>query len=197
MPHRDMHIGSLIHKYFDNKQIDGLYLSTAIKSFAGSFIAIFVPIYLLTLGFGLRDIGIYYLIQLTVLFLFYVVGTKLNSFWGIKKSIAIGIILSVVYYILLNNLSSGNFSYVFVAIACGISGGIYWAGFHIEFSKFCDKNKEASEISLLNIFSKIAGAIGPIIGAILISRFSFNLVILLSAVFLFLSVIPLFWTKNE
>ncbi len=197
MPHRDMQVGSLIHNYFDNKQIDGVYLSTAIKSFAGSFIAIFVPIYLLTLGFVLKDIGIYFLIQLTTLFLFYVFGTKLNSFWGIKTSISVGILVSIAYYILLNILSYSNLSYIFVAIVSGISGGIYWAGFHIEFSRFCDKNKEGTENALLNIFSKVTGAIGPILGAILILEVSFNFVILLSAIFLFLSVIPLFWTRNE
>jgi len=197
MPHRDIHAGGLIHNYFDNKQIDGLYLSTAIKNFAGSFITIFVPIYLLTLGINIQNIAIYYIVGLTTSFLFFIVGLKINSKWGIKKSMSLGIIISIFYYILLNSLSSWQDGYLLVAIISGISGGIYWAGFHIEFSRFCDKNKEASENALMNIFSKVAGAVGPLIGAILISKISFNFVILLSAILLVLSIIPLFSTKNE
>ena len=197
MPHKDIHTGSLINNYLHNKQVDGLYISTAIKSFAASFISIFVPIYLLTLGFSIKDVAIYYLFGLTLSFLFFPIGLKLNSKIGVKKVMSLGIILSVFYYLLLNYLPAGNIKYIVVAIVSGIGSGIYWAGFHLEFSRYCDKGKEASETSFINILSRIAGAIGPIIGAILILETSFNVLFLLSSSLLILSIIPLFFTKNE
>lgn len=197
MSHKDIHNGNLLHHYFNNKQIDGLYLSTAIKAFAASFISIFVPIYLLSLGFDLKDVALYYLLSFSLVNFTFPIGMKLNSKIGVKKVMSLGIVISIIYYLLLNNLSSGGISYIWVAIVAGISGGIYWSGFHIEFSRFCDKGKEASETSLLHIFSKIAGAIGPILGAILILRTSFNFLFLLSTILLGISIIPLFFTKNE
>ena len=53
MFHENIHAHGLLHYYFKNKQIDGLYGSVALRSFAESFIAIFVPIYLLGLGFSI------------------------------------------------------------------------------------------------------------------------------------------------
>ena len=197
MPHKDIHTGGLIHNYFDNKELDELYLSTAIRHFAGSFVTIFVPVYLLVLGFAIKDIAIYFLILLTSVLLFFPFGLKLNSIIGIKKTISLGIFISIIYYLLLNYLSSGNITYHFVALICGISAGIYWAGFHVEFSKFLDKGKGGQQNSLLSISSKMAGALGPIVGALLITKFSFNVVFLLSALFLFISMIPLFFTKDQ
>jgi len=197
MPHRDIHIGHLLHYYFKNKQLDGLYLSTAIKAFAGSFITIFVPIYLLTLGFTLREVALFFLISFLIAFLFFSIGLKLNSKIGVKKVMTLGIILSIIYYLLLNSLSNGNINYLLVAFVFGISTGIYWAGFHLEFSRFCDKGKEASENSFLSIFSNISGALGPVIGAVVILETSFNILFIISSIFLLISIIPLFFTKNE
>ncbi len=197
MPHRDIHNGGLLHHYFENKQVDGLYFSTAIKTFAGSFITIFVPIYLLSLGFTLKDVAFFFLINYLVSFAFFSIGLKLNTKIGVKKVMSLGIILSIVYYLLLNSLSTGNISYWIVAIFLGISGGLYWAGFNLEFSRFCDKNKEASETSFLSIITNLAGAIGPLVGAILIVETSFSLLFILSAGLVFTSIFPLFSTKNE
>lgn len=197
MPHKDIHAGGLIHKYFDNKQLDGLYLSTAVKHFAGSFISIFIPIYLLTLGFTLSNIALYYLVTFVSAFIIFPLGMKLNSKIGMKKVMSLGILVLIIYYLLLNSLSSGNINYLFIALVSGISTAFYWAGFHMEFSKFCDKKKEARETSLINIFSKVAGAIGPILGAILIIQTSFNFLFVLSSILLIVSIIPLFTTKDE
>ena len=125
MPHKDIHSRGLIHNYFDNKQIDGLYASTAIKSFALSFIAIFIPIYLFELGFSIQQIGIYSLIQFLAIFILFPFGMKLNSKIGIKKTMSAGIFISIIYYLLLNSLASGNINYLFISLIGGISGGLY------------------------------------------------------------------------
>lgn len=197
MPHKDTHHDNLLHDYFDNRQIDGLYASVAIKSFAVSFIAIFIPIYLLNMGFALENVATYFLINYVIAFLFFSCGLKLNSKIGVKKVMSLGIFISIIYYLLLNYLSAENISIYLVSIVSGVSTGIYWAGFHMEFSKFSDNKKEARESSMINILSKITGAIGPILGAIFISYVSFNFLFLFSSALLFFSMIPLFLTKNE
>jgi len=197
MPHRDIHIGELLHFYFRNKQLDGLYLSTAIKAFAGSFITIFVPIYLLTLGFDIKEIAIFFLVNFIASFIFFSIGLKLNTKIGVKKVMTLGIIFSIIYYLLLINLSTGNINYLLVAFVFGLSGGTYWAGFNLEFSRFCDKGKEASENSIWTIFATVSGALGPTIGAIFILETSYSVLFLVSSGLLLFSAIPLFFTKNE
>lgn len=196
MFHENIHAHGLLHYYFKNKQIDGLYGSVALKSFAESFIAIFVPIYLLGLGFSIQNIALYFLVYLTTAIFCFPFGLTSNSKIGIKKTMGVGIIILILGYLLLNYLSSGNIHYLFVAFIFGISTAFYWSGFHLEFSKFSDKKKEASEISMLNILAIIAGAIGPVLGAIFISKISFNFLFLVVSSLLLLSIAPLFFTKD-
>ncbi|HEA46167.1 MAG TPA: MFS transporter [Candidatus Pacearchaeota archaeon] len=196
MPHKNIHAHGLLHHYFSNKQIDGLYGSVALKSFAESFIAIFVPVYLLTLGFSIQNIALYFLVYLTSVLLCFPFGLTLNSKIGIKKTMGVGIFFLIIGYLLLNSLQFGNIHYLFVAFVFGTSTGFYWSGFHLEFSKFSDKRKEASEISMLNILAMTAGAAGPLLGAIFISKISFNFLFLIVSGLLLLSVVPLFFTKD-
>lgn len=190
------HINEMLYHYFRNKELDELYISVAIKSFAESFISIFVPIYLLTIGFLLKDVAIYYLVYYASVSLFMPLCMHLNSKIGIKKVMSLGILLLILYYVLLNFMSLG-IPYVVVALAFGLSVALYYSSYHLEFAKFCDRKKEATEISILMIVSLAGVTLGPILGSVFITKLSFQFLFILVSILLLISILPLFFSGDK
>ncbi|MEA3229284.1 MAG: MFS transporter [archaeon] len=119
----------------------------------------------------------------------------LNSKIGIKKVMSFGILFLILYYHLLNSLG-GGVPYYIIALAYGISIAFYYSAYHLEFAKFVDKKREATEISMIRIITIISTCLGPLIGAVFISKISFAFLFFLVSVLLVFSVIPLFFTKD-
>ena len=101
------HIHDLFVRYFSNKELDELYISFFFKSFAEAMISIFIPIYLLTLGFNIVDVMVYYLVYYIALIIAMFPGMWFSSRLGIKKTIAFGTILLTVFYYFINNIAPG------------------------------------------------------------------------------------------
>ena len=195
------HIHDYIHgpisHYFKNKEMDELYVSIGIKALAQSIIQIFIPIYLYKLGFSISTIALYYIIFFTSITFFMYFSMRLNYHLGLKKVLSLGTFVLIGYYFLLDQLSRGNIHYSIVAITLGLSMAIYYSSFHIYFTKFSDKKHEASEISIIRALFRFAAIIGPLIGAFLITKGSFRASFLIVSGLLFISIFPLFLTKDK
>jgi len=197
MFHLHDYIHGLMGQYFANKEMDELYVSIGIKALAQSLITIFIPIYLYKLGLSISSIALYYLIfYLAVTFCMYF-AMKLNHKLGLKKVLALGTIILIGYYYLLDLLSKGVIHYSIVAIVLGISMAVYYASFHIYFTKFSDKKHEALEVSIIRSLFRFSAVIGPIIGALLITGGSYKLAFIIVSILLIISIIPLFVTKDK
>jgi len=122
---------------------------------------------------------------------------RLNAIFGLKKVLSLGTLVLAVYYLLLNQLGNGSIHFLLVALTFGISVALYYSAFHIEFSKVSDKKKEATEYAIIQILTKGAAALGPLVGAIFISKVSFGFLFSIVSGLLILSVIPLFLTKDQ
>ena len=101
MHHIDSHFHHFLYSHLRNKELDELYISVAIRLLARSLINIFVPIYLLTLGFGIRDVAFYYIMYRIFVTTFFPIGTISNSKIGVKKTMAIGTFIMVIAYIIM------------------------------------------------------------------------------------------------
>ncbi len=193
MPLQKSHLHETLFKYFHNKELDELYLSVFLKSLAESLINIFVPIYLLQLGYSLFDIAFYYLIYYLAVALFMPLGMAFNSTLGIKKTMALGTTILLSGYYLLNSL---NNNYYWAALVLGISISIYYSAFHVEFTKSADKKEEGEELSILKVLAMLAAVLGPFAGSLFITELSFSFLFLIVGILLFLSILPLFFSKD-
>jgi len=177
--------------------MDELYVSIGIKALAQSIITIFIPIYLYKLGLSISSIALYYLIfYFSITFCMYF-AMKLNHKLGLKKVLGLGTIILIGYYYLLDLLSKGTIHYSIVAIVLGISMAIYYASFHIYFTKFADKKHEASEMSIIRALFRFSAIIGPLVGALLITAGSYRLSFIIVSTLLIISIFPLFVTKDQ
>ena len=195
MVHNKLHFPETLHNYFKDKEMNEIYISVFLKTFAESFITLFIPIYLIVLGYQLFDVALYYLVYFIVVGFVIPLGMVLNSKIGIKKTLGLGTFLIILYYYILGFMESG-LSYVIVALFYGLSTGIYFSAFHIEFAKSFSRKRGGKELSVIRIIAIISGIIGPLVGSLFISNVSFVFLFRIVAVILFLSIIPLFFTKD-
>jgi len=193
--HSHFNIPNLFLSYLKNKELDEFYLSVAMRSFAESFIGIFVPIYLYLLGLSIREIAFYYLVGFLCVGFFTYFGMIIVSKIGIKKTLAVGTVISIGYYISLYLVGQG-LPYFIAALVWGIGTAIYYSGFHSELSKFTDRKNEGREYSFLKVIIIGATALGPVIGSLLIINFSFPILFLIVSLFLIFSSFPLFLSND-
>ncbi len=195
MHHAAPHIHALLVRYFHSKEMDELYLSVFLKSLAESFISIFVPIYLYTLGYPLKDIALYHLIFFTMVAIAMPTSMRLNARLGIKKTMAVGTACYIIFYLLLNHVAAG-LPYAYAALAHGVSVALYFSAFHLEFTRSAVKKEEGEEVSMLQVIAVLSVIIGPLVGSLFIDKVSFSAVFFIASAVLLCSVIPLFLTKD-
>ena len=181
--------------YLHHKELDDLYISVFLKYLADSFVGVFIPVFFLINGFGIRDIAIFALIHYFFLMVLMTPFNQLCARIGVKKVMAFGTIMFIVTYFFLNQVSMG-FPYIVAAFLSGIASASYWGAFHMDFTKAATDNKEGKNLSIIKIIAIITAALGPLIGSYFIELTSFGFVFTLACIILFVSSLPLFLTPD-
>jgi len=185
-----------LRRLFSNKELDELYLSVIFSSFGVSLIHVFVPIFLLQQGYALREVVLFYIIANVVLVLFAYPGVQIAATKGCKHLILLSIPYLILFYFLLYSLPDFGWPLWLLALAQGMNRGFYWVGYHIDFSHNGTTKRNGSELSIARMSRTLAAALGPVAGGVLLVLAGFKAVFLFASIFLALSALPLFYSKD-
>jgi len=169
-----------------------------LHSLAFSLIYIFIPILLLNLNYSIKEVIIYYL-------LFYGFNVFINFFaeflvrqLGARIVIIISRVFAIIFFFILYNLSSDDYLLLFLlALSLSIYDALYWVA-HIYFFMRCSPNDEdvSGDNSSLEIMRRVAGVLAPALGAAVLIFFNQKVLVAISILILFMSVVPLLSIKN-
>ncbi|MFC2143131.1 MFS transporter [Candidatus Aenigmatarchaeota archaeon] len=193
--HRHLHI----HKIRTLKnELAELYLNVTMQLFALSLVSVFVPIYLMKLGYDFDVAIMFYIISFACIGLFSITSAKLANRFGFKHIILLRTPLLIAYLIGLNFIPQVNslFFIYFLAVLSGVSDSIYWISFNSLFVRNSHKGKRTKEVTEVKSLISFVNILAPAIGGVLAVAFSFNLLFIISIAVIFLSLIPLFMTKD-
>ncbi len=193
--HQKSHVHEFLIHYFHNKELDEFYISVLLKNFGASLISIFIPIYLLQLGYGLQAIALFFIVNFLSAPMFFYFGTMMLSKIGVKKTMSVGTLILMIAFLLVNDIGAGV-NYLFAALIYSLAGGIYYAGFHCEFSQVSIKNEEGRELSVIKAIVILVSALAPLTGALIIAKQSFSTTFTVASILLIISIIPLFFSKD-
>jgi len=191
-----MHKPHHILHFLKNRELNELYMSIALRSFALSMISIFIPIYLLKLNYSLFSVLVFYIVLNSAHALFVIPAAKISSRFGFKHSIFFSIPVLIIFYLSLYTLEQYNWPLFILAIILGISNALFWIGHHIDFSKFSDSKNRGKEIGTANIISSVFYVIGPFIGGSILLLLGFKALFVMVSIILMVSIIPLFFSKD-
>lgn len=172
-------------------ELNEIFAVMSLRTFVGSLVGIFGPIYLYVLGFSIRDIIVMQIVMFITEFLFEYVSARLTSQFGPKHTIALSMPFLIGHYWLLWTIPTFGWPLWFPAILGGISLAMYWQAYHYDFSKSKHKNEATKDVSRLYIFLAILSAIAPLIGGIIATQLGFHVLYGLVTGSLFIVLIPL------
>ena len=181
--------------YLKHKELSELYYSVFIKSLADSLISVFTPIFFYSLGYSISRIALFNIIGYISISIFLPLGIYLDHKIGLKKTLSFGTVLSLLYYLGLTKLRT-DLPFELIAVFWGFGIAIYYGAYNIELSQTLKKNSEGRSLSLFQVFSIIAGIIGPIIGSLLINFKSYSFLFVIAGAIYLLSILPLFKSKD-
>jgi MFS family permease len=182
---------------FLKREIGEFYITVSIQTFALSMISLFEPIYLFKLGFSIPQILLFFISVYLIFFFIIPLSGKIINYFGFEHSIFLSIPFCILYFLSLYLISFYSF-FIFIApVFLVIYKMLYWPSYHANFAKYGIKEQIGKEIGALKIIGLLIGVIGPFIGGLIIASFGFNVLFIIVSCILFVSIIPLFTTKEK
>lgn len=179
------------------REIAELYISVAIKNFALSMIALFEPIYLYQeLGFSLSQVLLFFAVAYTLYFFLLPLGGKICGRFGFEHSILYSVPLIILYFGSLYLASSLPFLIYGAPLLLAFYKMLFWPAYHANFAHYGNFAGRGKEISRLGVLNAMVVVVGPLLGGLIITIFSFPVLFAVVAILMFVSIIPLFTTHE-
>ena len=190
--HRHFHVLHFLH----NRELNELYACMTIRSFAFSMITIFIPIFLLKIGYGLTDVLLYFLIQSVVYCGAVFIAGHVDARFGFKHAILFSSPVFIAFFALLYTLQSEQWPLALLAGVWAVANALFWVSYHTDFSRFSEKGKTGKQVGISKIMASGSTILGPVVGGIILTLFSFEVLFILVSLLLIISTIPLFFSKD-
>ncbi|HBU27714.1 TPA: hypothetical protein DEB00_01190 [Candidatus Uhrbacteria bacterium] len=173
-------------------------LSVWIHVFGRALISVFIPIFLLQLGYSTGNIMTYY-------FLYCLFDLPLNfvARWstrrlGARLTIAVSTAATILFLFILLGMSTNHWPLLIaLALSAAVYDALYWVAHIFLFMESSKKRGRMSrDTSSLSIIRQFGGLLAPAFGAVVLIFLHQQMLIILSVAILAASVVPLFMAKN-
>ena len=189
MPHFAFHVNAFTRI---KKELKEIYATTVLRAFSLSLISVFIPIYLLEIGYSLNQALLYLAVFYIVITLFGPISVMISSKFGMKHTMAVGPVMTVAYLLLLRGVGDFNLSIYPIAIVGAIGSLLIWVPMNSHFAKATHKRRRGTELGVFKILQKSAAVAAPAVGGVMIAKLGFSPLFVLASVLLLISVAPLF-----
>lgn len=177
---------------FKSRMIYRVQAAHVIRSVALSFVSVYVPAFLLTHGFSLRDTILFFAAYHGVgLVAVFVLVVPMLRKWGMVATIRWYYPLQMLFLgtLLLGNGESS--SVWMAAVIGGIANMVYYVPLNILFMRHTDRDVIAKDFSMFFALPTIFGLVGPLLGAALVISLGFWATFVVAFLGLLLSSLPL------
>ncbi|MDP2907879.1 MAG: MFS transporter [Nanoarchaeota archaeon] len=185
----------LIH-FALNKELSEIYLTSAIRAFALALVGVFIPAYLINLGYPVITIFYFYLYWAISFLALVPFVTKLYTKIGIKHSIFFSMPVFVIYFLMLYSLETYSWNLALIALVGALANTLYWPAFHINFIRSSDHDHRGEEMGTMDAFSYLVMILAPLIGGFVAAYFGFKILFGIVSLLLLAAPMPLFFSKE-
>jgi hypothetical protein len=186
-----------LHRFTGHPNFRHFEFAIWLHTVARSLISVFVPIFLFQSGYSIVAIIIFYLAFNAIdVPLNFVVARVMRAI-GARKTLMLGTLFTVAFFVLLGALPLAWWSLLILAFLEAAYDTFFWIS-HIYI--FMEASREeantAGTVGALEAIKRLAGIIGPIVGAVIVVMFGQSSLVLASIAVFALSVIPLFKLRH-
>lgn len=176
---------------FANKEILEMFTFQVFKELAFGLVSIFVPIYLLTQGVPLFWIMVMFTGRSAIhAIMSHLIGQIALFKIGIKHTFIITTLLYIASFLIIKQGIAPHWIALW-GIITGTANALYTCSYHSFLTLKIDEHTAGREVAMLSIIAMVVGILTPVVGAVLISIFGFQYMLLVGSAFLVISILPL------
>lgn len=173
------------------KGIKAVYTMASIDALGFSLIGIFVPIYILSQGFGLQDIIYFFIVHNIFLLISIIFSVVIGKKVGLRFILVARLPFLFLYFSTLLTWETFHFSFFWIAIFSGVQSALFWAPLNIIFARESKPKHIGKYVSKMMAYPQIAGIAGPLFGILVIKFFGFKTLFGLAFLIIIFSVLPI------
>jgi MFS family permease len=174
----------------ENKSLRAIYIMNSVQAFGSSLIGIFVPIYLLNLGYPLTQIFFFFILQYIIVVIASFLAAHFSNRYGLEKTLSFRFPFLFIFLVMLLLLENYNIPLWLIALIGGLETSLYFTPLHILFARNVEAKKVGESLGRYFAIPKLLGVVGPIIGGVIAYFFGFKFLFLLAIIIFLLSIIP-------
>jgi len=197
--HHHIHLHTPHALDYFKKDTHAIYLIHAMRGFVFSLLGFLIPVYLLTLGFSIQAVLIFYLFRSIGNALFAHFSGVVASRFGLKHTMMFSFPVALCYlasFALLKEGASGWFLFP-IAILGSLQATFYWIPTHSLFAQGTVQKKKGSQVGKLLSFQHLASMIAPFLGGVISVAWGFHSLFVIAIFFLFIPIGILLYTKER
>ncbi len=174
-------------------ELSELYVSIMMRGLAISLSGLFVPIYMLRLGFDpaiIMTVVAWYFTGRVLIFDF--LSGYCVSKIGPKHTMIIGNIMLICSTAMFLTITKVSWPIWLIGVVWGGSASFFFIPFNVDFSKVKHSKHGGKELSYISIMDKCGTAAGPIIGGLIATFFGAQYIFAIATLLLLAGLVPLF-----
>lgn len=178
-------------------ELSEIYVSMLFRGLAISMTGLFVPIYMLKLGYGIDSIIYVVAIFFTARFIIFdILSAYTTARFGPKHTMLVGYILLACNTALFLAINTIDLPLWIIGSIWGGSASFFFIPFHVDFSKVKHSKNGGKELSYVHAMEKVGAVLGPIIGGVIATVFGAQYLFLIATILIIIGLVPLFMTSE-
>lgn len=157
-----------------HKDLVNITLANTLKHFGGALVDVFVPILLLTQGYSLLDVSLFYLIYAVVKLMINYQTMRLTNRHGARLALVLARLAYVGYLLCLVVIMGDapkELAWLMAAMLA-ITNAFQWNAQHVHISRVINMERKGKDIARIDSIDMIVASIAPAISAVLALLFN-------------------------
>jgi MFS family permease len=161
------------------------------------FVGIFVPIYLLQLGFPLSTVILYLMIHHISLLAGAFLSIFISNKIGLVRCWYIRVFLITLLFTGLHFLSVNHSIVFMLGIISGIESAFFWIPYNIFTVRKTDRATMGSSLAFMSNIGSAVGLVIPLVAALIIVSYGYSVLFAVALFFILISLVPVLVLRKE
>lgn len=173
------------------REMRHLYWAHGLTAFSMGLSLLLIPAYLLTIGYSLPNVFLFFIILFAAAIPFSYISAALASQISPNRLMAVGNVFCGLFFVTLLLMPVLDIPLWFPPLLKAVDKGLYWPAFHLSFSKSRLHKKADSQVGAMNAVVILTFGIAPAVGGVVASLADISWVYGLGAVMLAASAVTI------
>lgn len=177
-------------------ELGEIYVAMLFRHLALGLVGIFVPVFLITSGYGMQGVITFYVAFFVARAIMDIAAGFTVARIGPKHTMLTSYVLQILAAALFSVMTNLSLPVFLPAVFWGAANSFFYLSFHVDFSKVKHSDHGGKELGYVTIMERVGGTIGPVLGGVLATLFGPQQIFLIAIVLLIVSLVPLFRTAE-